>query len=567
MNYFKLFSAVCLVLWGFTLNAQHANSISIRSFNENIFETKSVSDSSGNRIIASQWTNGTGQGQSSSNVFIEKYNANGNMIFGISTLYQGSSSATLADLAIDTNNNVFVLINYRSAQAELANATFPGSPDNEDDFFLAKIGPLGSVLWITGPESDQFLDHKDRKAKSLSINEENKLIITGSHHVNFSVGGADVTGVQSDSADSKFDYPMNFVLKLDNDGNGIWAQSFNLVNFESVSGYHGVQDAHQAKDGSIYTYLDLADAVVLYDDTINPVADTNKFTKAILKTDQNFQNPQVLTMTSTNDFQFRVRDFILNKCGEPIVLGEFSENITIGNESLSSTKGKTDVFVAKVNHNNQIQWLKNFGSTEADDAVGLDVNDQNEIFFGMQYWGEYDYGNNTYTPQGQDVALFKLDTTGNFVWQSHSTGSGSINLRDLDVMDDNNVSWTLKIHGSKMLSGAPIQATAKLVLSIWRDDNYSGEPVECSNDTFVGKGRDLTENRLNVYPNPAESFVNIEKDKTDSHIQILNVQGQVVWTEKSNSKKSKVDINDLTPGMYFILVEGDEQSAQKLIVE
>ena len=55
---------------------------------------------------------------------------------------------------------------------------------------------------------------------------------------------------------------------------------------------------------------------------------------------------------------------------------------------------------------------------------------------------------------------------------------------------------------------------------------------------------------ISIYPNPTNSILNIEV-KAPSQISIINVLGEVVKTETINGS-SKLDVSDLTTGVYFI---------------
>ncbi|MFZ6053194.1 T9SS type A sorting domain-containing protein [Halocola ammonii] len=567
MKHFNLFLTCILLACFTTVSAQEANTVFVRSFGENLYKVRMVDDFQNNRIVAAQWTVGSGQGVTNPNVFIEKYNSQNALQWGMSTLYEsGSTQATLVDLAVDEGGSTYVLINYRGGTAELNGVSFEGSFENDEDFFLAKISPSGNVLWVLGAESENFMG-KNRRAKGISMNNENEIIITGDHHRNFTFGGTQIEGAGSDENDSHFDYPMSFVLKVDSDGNGLMSKVFHKLDYENVAGFHGPQTALQAQDGSFFTLLDLRGSVELNGDTINPTSAEGELTKAILKTDENFQNPSLLTLDSPEDFDFVVSDFILDNCGEPVIAGTYTQYLVMGDQELSSTLGNDDVFVSKLSIDNEVQWLQNFGTTEADGSAGLDVNDQNQVFFAMEYFGEYDYADEPYTPGGYDVAVFKLDDQGEFVWEFHSTGDGFMSVHDLSVMQDNTIGLNSQLNGMENLGGATLQEQSRMILSTWVDNDYSGEPVDCSGVVSV-EGREKNQSDLTVYPNPAENFINVrfaeEMVKSQTTIQIFNSHGQHVRTENLNGQ-SKIDISSLSSGLYILKVDGPENTTKRFM--
>lgn len=81
-----------------------------------------------------------------------------------------------------------------------------------------------------------------------------------------------------------------------------------------------------------------------------------------------------------------------------------------------------------------------------------------------------------------------------------------------------------------------------------------------------------TNNNIRIYPNPSNSFINIEVIntlKTIDKIEMLNALGQQVSTTKiSNNTKEKIDINNLANGIYIVKVYIDNNVfAQKIKVQ
>ncbi|HNW90719.1 MAG TPA: T9SS type A sorting domain-containing protein [Bacteroidales bacterium] len=87
-----------------------------------------------------------------------------------------------------------------------------------------------------------------------------------------------------------------------------------------------------------------------------------------------------------------------------------------------------------------------------------------------------------------------------------------------------------------------------------------------SNSYFLTKELDscifasINENNINaddflhVYPNPASEKITIETQEK-SIIEILNIQGQLVKSIKSNDSKTNIDVSALQSGMYLVEVK------------
>jgi predicted acyl esterase len=79
----------------------------------------------------------------------------------------------------------------------------------------------------------------------------------------------------------------------------------------------------------------------------------------------------------------------------------------------------------------------------------------------------------------------------------------------------------------------------------------------------------ILENNLqfDLYPNPANSFLNINTGLTENYsVTIYTILGQVVFTEQSNDAK-KINIQPLPPGVYSLEIKCKDTVAQKKFVK
>jgi hypothetical protein len=76
---------------------------------------------------------------------------------------------------------------------------------------------------------------------------------------------------------------------------------------------------------------------------------------------------------------------------------------------------------------------------------------------------------------------------------------------------------------------------------------------------------------VSVSPNPADDFILVDvlNAKGDYNIRIMDVDGQLMKDHRSlqQTRQAKLDIQDLNPGVYLILVHaGDESCNEKLVI-
>jgi dienelactone hydrolase len=73
---------------------------------------------------------------------------------------------------------------------------------------------------------------------------------------------------------------------------------------------------------------------------------------------------------------------------------------------------------------------------------------------------------------------------------------------------------------------------------------------------------------LNVFPNPAKDFIEISGSSANySSYHLLNLQGQTVKTGVLNVGKTKIDLQNLTTGTYFLEICGLEEAPYKVIIQ
>ncbi len=91
-----------------------------------------------------------------------------------------------------------------------------------------------------------------------------------------------------------------------------------------------------------------------------------------------------------------------------------------------------------------------------------------------------------------------------------------------------------------------------------RDYNpkISGLSIRCINDSTTGTGKINMNDNINIYPNPANDNINIDIEE-EACIEILNIQGQIVFNESLTTKINNLDISRLNSGVYILRIKAD----------
>ena len=164
-------------------------------------------------------------GVGSSDIFLAKYDNDGNYIWAFNT--GGSSTDYLAGLALDKNNNI-----YTSGYFIGTNIDFdPGAGSAllssvGSDIYIAKYDSNGVYQWAKGIGGSD-----DDRGNGLVIDTLGNIYITGKfkNTIDFDPGAgtAQLTSLGYDDI---------FTAKYDNNGNYLWAKCFGTTNLESSGG-------------------------------------------------------------------------------------------------------------------------------------------------------------------------------------------------------------------------------------------------------------------------------------------------------------------------------------------
>ena len=95
--------------------------------------------------------------------------------------------------------------------------------------------------------------------------------------------------------------------------------------------------------------------------------------------------------------------------------------------------------------------------------------------------------------------------------------------------------------------------------------NNCSDTSDCVNITGVGINKILSENKIQLYPNPATNNIIVElNDLKDVNVTIVSVTGKEVFNSKNiNQKKLKISTANFPKGIYFVKIES--HNLQKVI--
>ncbi|HJT35014.1 MAG TPA: SBBP repeat-containing protein, partial [Pirellulales bacterium] len=188
-------------------------------------------------------------------VFLAKLDSNGNLLWAES--FGGPQDDDGLGLAVDPAGNAYVS-GFFDKSANFGGITLVGNNSLSTSAFVAKVSPSGSVDWAKG-YSGFNLGFIGMDARGVAVDSSGNVYTTGyfTGTVNFGPTAANPLG---DSLISNAFFGSEYVLKLDNNGNTIWADgSFDTdevtggINFTTITGKAGGTGIAVDPAGNVYT--------------------------------------------------------------------------------------------------------------------------------------------------------------------------------------------------------------------------------------------------------------------------------------------------------------------------
>ena len=382
------------------------------SFNEN--SSRTATDNSGNVYVAGSFASTTiafgaisltNAGASTSDLFIVKYDPNGNVIWAKSA--GGSYGDQATAIAIDSNNNVCVAGSFESASLTFGSISLTNNTVGASDIFLAKFDSLGNIIWAKragGTISDI--------CNGIATVGNGNILITGSY-ASPTISFGSTVFTNSGSMDL-------YVAKYDQNGNVIWAKNHGGSGWDTGLGIKS------DISGNVFVTGYFKSSAINFG-SISLTNSSGSFSDLFLvKYDSNgivqwAKNPQGVLNESGNDIATDVN-------GNVYITGYYqSDTLDFGTITVSNNSPSYyDSFTAKYDNNGNVIWANTTGGAFADVGNGISVNTNGEGFVVGYFEGpSISFGNNTLVNSGSsDIFILKFGSNGTPQW-GISTGGQS----------------------------------------------------------------------------------------------------------------------------------------------
>jgi len=452
----------------------------------------------------------------SNDVFVAKIDANGNWLWVSSA---GGDIAIGRKIATDDNGNSYVTGTFRGT------ATFGSYSITSSglfDVFVAKINANGNWLWAT-----QAGGSGSNGGYGLATDNNGNIYLTGRYEGTATFGFYSITTIG---------YYDIFVAKMDAYGNWLWVSSTSGNGVDNVGGI-AIDDI-----GNCYVTGDFWDTANFGSYSI--VASSGLFDIFLAKMDANgnwLWATQVGGIGDNKGYAITIDDN-LNK----FVTGSFEDTATFGSYSITSS-GSRDIFVAKMDANNNWLWATQSGGSGDDKGYRISVDNNGNSYVTGQFGNTATFGSYSITSSGNDdIFVAKMDANGNWLWAIQAGGSGRDEGWGIETDDT----------GNSYVAGFFYETATFGSYSLTSSGSWDIFVAKLGNEVSVQNVITPTKMKLSNYPNPfnPSSTISFEIQEGEKGIMsIFNLKGQLIESGEFNAGNHHYTWNadDQSTGLYF----------------
>lgn len=483
------------------------------------------------------------------NLFIQKYNSNGNLIW-VKT-FPSDNSVDGYSLNVDNLGNVYAVgtfhgpTDFDPGPGQHIILTSDGSHVN-NEIFILKLDNNGNLAWVTSMGSDD-----DDYGLDMVIDIDGNLLFTGyfTEEVDFDPGPSEyfLSSNSTHASDA-------FLLKLTPSGDFVWAKSFgsgeNTERGQSIA-TDAVGNIYFS--GHFYNTMDADPGPSVYEITANDNSDI-----FVIKLDAN--GDFTWAKAFGGELNEETNEIIVNNMGEVHLTGYFESTMTFGNDMLSSA-GDKDIFIGKLNSNGDPLWVTSLGATSEDVGNSITLDTEGDVYVTGSFSETVDFnpGNavaNSSSNGASDMFALKLDASGNFI------SNFTIGSWDTD--------FGMSVHVD---TGNDLYITGGFSYTCDFDPGMGTFNLASGNeqDVFILKfgqtgTTDIQETQLSnihVYPNPISEVLNIdlENNYKEIDVKIIDSQGKLIsQTRYNETNYLKFDTKIWHNGLYLIQLNIDGTS-------
>lgn len=518
-----------------------------------------------NSIIFGAYTLTNSNTNNTPDVFVVKYDTNGNVLWAKSAGGANNDNATSA--STDNSGNLFVAGNFYSPSIIFGSTTLNNT--GSGDMFIVKYGTSGNVLWAKsagGASSDGAI--------SASPDTSGNVFVTGNFTSPSIIFGSTTLNNAGGSNEDMF------IVKYDISGNVLWANSAGGTGFDRATSV----STYGSSDVIVAGYFN-GPSMTFGTNTLTWMGGNRIF---VVKYDQNGIVQWVQSTTGTTSGE--ANSVCTDAVGNIFITGSFgSQFAAFGSTTLNNiTNANTsaDIFLAKLRECTLAQPIISASGpttfcdwdsitlTSSPAATYLWCNGATTQSITINYLPgncsvsvtDVNGCNSSSTP----ISLNVIPVYGFTYSINNMSVTYTIDFTDESFCANNGFVWDYGNGTQNTLALNPTwtYSTAGVYTACLNCGNTPAQCIPCFNITVPGNTGMLevnNETEYMIYPNPTNGkFQLFNTEDQKASVKIYNTIGECIY--KSESGNSELDLSKHPKGIYSIVINTLYNSYNKKII-
>jgi hypothetical protein len=328
-------------------------------------------------------------------------------------------------LHVDPEDNIYQLSYFKdTVDADPGSDTSWVNALGEGDILIQKFNTDGQLLWARHIGS---IDNEIPRA--ITGDSDGNIWITGIFRNQLDVDPG--VGEVLLEGNPTWDF---FLLKLDPEGDFLWAHAFTGADFDFVNSVATDEDGNVFLGGSFQSEIDFDPGVE--EQLVEPNGFNNLF---ILKLDNEGNFQWVKTVVGPSAHTLYKLD--VDQEGNVVATGRFSgtSDFDPGIPTLPlSSNGAEDVFLIKLSPDGDLEWAFNFGGATGDSGQDLAIDQEGNIYLTGYFTQlvDFDPGPGFFeflSAGSDDIFVCKFTPSGDFEWAQQIGGENRDRGLSIDV--------------------------------------------------------------------------------------------------------------------------------------
>lgn len=484
--------------------------------------------------------------------FIQRLDPSGNFVWAryINTNIYGPIRCVVSG-----NNLIIAGVFDNSTDFDPGPGTATLTSNGSFDAFILCLSTAGNFTWVKqvgGLYQESVFD--------LELTQQNDLLLAGSFPdtVDFDPG----PGVFNLSVT---DYVDAYVLKLDINGNFIWAKQMGGLDAQCSFSILSDLSGNVYTAGTFRNTTDFDPGPGVYNLTAQ--ANNDMF---LQKLDPAGNFIWVKQMTSSANII--PADMTLDSHNNVLITGEFdgAADFDPGTAiDMHYGAGYFDIFIEKLDSNGNYSWTKQISAASYERPCAVISDPQDNVYSTGQFNYTVDFdpgpGQCILSCPGSNAYISKLDSSGNFISAVPIGGIHSASY-GFDIYLNNST----ELYVSGMFSDTCDFDFSAGVFNVLSNGYF--DAFIAKYDLTTGIKENYGTNNWVVFPNPCTKEINIQAVSNSIpivEIAILDCTGKRVLLQKENFSRDKqhLNVSSLADGIYFLEISTKEKKAYKKIIK